>query len=199
MVTFTKRLTYKPTFKRYSIITLLHTKSLIKPKNQWIYAKNAFFAQLSLVQREHVNQNCMEIPREQFFSLAWLLAYVKLASLVSCVVNKPGVFLLNYNRPVMPVTTSYRSMYVKHHVKNEWKFSYFHTLFSLFSHTFYMHFTHIFHMHVKFCMVKYMWKGCEVMSTLSHIFSHTLHVGFHMGFHMYLILFELQNIENFTC
>ena len=97
MVTFTKRSTYKlPTFKRYSIIMLLHTKSLIKPKNQWIYAKNAFCAQLSLVLREHVNQNCMEIPREQFFSLAWLLAYMKSASLVSCVVNKPNMQLTNY-------------------------------------------------------------------------------------------------------
>ena len=94
---FTKRSTYKlPTFKRYSIIMLLHTKSLIKPKNQWIYAKNTFCAQLSLVLREHVNQNCMEIPREQFFSLAWLLAYMKSASLVSCVVNKPNMLLTNY-------------------------------------------------------------------------------------------------------
>ena len=43
-----------------------------------------------------MNQNCMEIPREQFFSLAWLLAYMKSASLVSCVVNKPNMLLTNY-------------------------------------------------------------------------------------------------------
>ena len=56
--------------------------------------------------------------------------------------------------------------------KNGWKFSNFHTLFTRFSHTFHMNFTHIFHMYVKFCIVKYMWKGRETMSTLSHIFSH---------------------------
>ena len=106
MVTFTKRSTYKlPTFKRYSIITLLHTKSLIKPKNQWIYAKNAFCAQLSLVLREHVKQNCMEIPREQLFSLAWLLAYMKSASLVSCVVNKPNMQLTNYANDFVNTTS----------------------------------------------------------------------------------------------
>ena len=38
----------------------------------------------------------MEIPHEQFFSLAWLLAYMKSASLVSCVVNKPNMQLTNY-------------------------------------------------------------------------------------------------------
>ena len=37
---------------------------MIKPKNQWIYAKNVFFVQLSLVLW---NQNCTEIPREQLF------------------------------------------------------------------------------------------------------------------------------------
>ena len=42
------------------------TKSLTKPINQWIYAKNAFCAQLLLVLRAHVNQNCTEIPHEQF-------------------------------------------------------------------------------------------------------------------------------------
>ena len=84
------------------------------------------------------------------------------------------------------VTFTTRSIYVKHHVKNVWKMSYFHTLFTRFSHTFHLHFTHIFHVHVKFCIVKYtsMWKGCEVTSSLSHIFSHTLHMGFHTGFHM---------------
>ena len=40
---------------------------MIKPKNLWIYAKNAFFVQLSLVLRKQVNQNCTEIPREQLF------------------------------------------------------------------------------------------------------------------------------------
>ena len=39
-----------------------HAKSVIKPKNQWIYAKNAFCVQLSLVPRKHVNQNCTEVP-----------------------------------------------------------------------------------------------------------------------------------------
>ena len=34
------------------------TKSAIKPKNQWIYAKNACCVQLSLVLRECVNHNC---------------------------------------------------------------------------------------------------------------------------------------------
>ena len=43
------------------------TKRVIKPQNQLIYAKNAFCVQLSLVLREHVNQNCTEILREQFF------------------------------------------------------------------------------------------------------------------------------------
>ena len=38
----------------------------------------------------------MEIPSEQFFSLAWLLAHMKSASLVSCVVNKPNMQLTNY-------------------------------------------------------------------------------------------------------
>ena len=37
---------------------------MIKPKNQWLYAKNAFFVELSLVFQ---NQNCTEIPREQLF------------------------------------------------------------------------------------------------------------------------------------
>ena len=40
---------------------------MIKPKNLWIYAKKAFFAQLSLVLRKQVIQNCTEIPREQLF------------------------------------------------------------------------------------------------------------------------------------
>ena len=40
---------------------------MIKPKNLWIYAKNAVFAQLTLVLRKQVNQNCTEIPREQLF------------------------------------------------------------------------------------------------------------------------------------
>ena len=40
---------------------------MIKPKNQWIYAKNAVFVQLSLVFRKQVNQNCTEIQREQLF------------------------------------------------------------------------------------------------------------------------------------
>ena len=39
---------------------------MIKPKNQWLYAKNAFFVELSLVFR---NQNCTEIPREQLLFL----------------------------------------------------------------------------------------------------------------------------------
>ena len=43
------------------------TKSVINPQNQLIYAKNAFCVQLSLVLREHVNQNYTEILREQFF------------------------------------------------------------------------------------------------------------------------------------
>ena len=48
--------------------------------------------------QEHVNQNCMEIPHEHFFSfsLAWLLlilAFTKSASLVSRVVNKPNTQL----------------------------------------------------------------------------------------------------------
>ena len=77
--------------------------------------------------------------------------------------------------------------------------SHFHTLFTCFSHTFHMHFTHTFHMHVKFCIVKYMRKGCEAMSSVSHIFLRTLHIGFHMGFDMYLILIEWQNIYNLTC
>ena len=34
------------------------TKRVINPQNQLIYAKNAFCVQLSLVLREHVNQNC---------------------------------------------------------------------------------------------------------------------------------------------
>ena len=34
------------------------TKRVINPQNQLIYAKNAFYVQLSLVLREHVNQNC---------------------------------------------------------------------------------------------------------------------------------------------
>ena len=40
---------------------------MIKPKNLWIYAKNAVFVQLTLVLRKQVNQNCTEIPREQLF------------------------------------------------------------------------------------------------------------------------------------
>ena len=40
---------------------------MIKPKNQWIYAKNAFFVQQSLVLRKQVNQNCTETPRKQLF------------------------------------------------------------------------------------------------------------------------------------
>ena len=40
---------------------------MIKPKNLWTYAKNAFFVQLTLVLRKQVNQNCTEIPREQLF------------------------------------------------------------------------------------------------------------------------------------
>ena len=40
---------------------------MIKPKNLWIYAKNACFVQLTLVLRKQVNQNCTEILREQLF------------------------------------------------------------------------------------------------------------------------------------
>ena len=100
---------------------------------------------------------------------------------------------LNSLRPLLHVpyfwsfqswTDTTSSMYMKQCVKNVWKMSYFHTFFTCFSHTFHMHFTHIFHMHVKFCIVKYVWKGCEAMSSLSHRFSHALHMGFHTGFHM---------------
>ena len=40
-------------------------KRVIKPKNQWIYAMDAFCEQLSLVLRKHVSQNCTELLREQ--------------------------------------------------------------------------------------------------------------------------------------
>ena len=48
--------------------TLCHhapTKSVIKPKNQWMQAKNECCVQLSLVLRERLNHNCTEIPCEQ--------------------------------------------------------------------------------------------------------------------------------------
>ena len=62
--------------------------------------------------------------------------------------------------------------------KNMWKMCYFHVCFTCFSPPFHMHFTSIFHMSVKFCIVKQVWKACEVMSTLSHIF----HIHFHSIF-----------------
>ena len=69
-----------------------------------------------------------------------------------------------------------------------WKMCENSPIFTLSSLTFHMHFTHIFRMHVKFCIVKYMWKGCEAVSSLSHTFSHTLHIEFHTGFHMYMLM-----------
>ena len=46
-----------------------------------------------------------------------------------------------------------RSMYVKHHVKNVWKMSYFHTLFTHFSHVFHTLFTCISHTHTHPCIL----------------------------------------------
>ena len=68
------------------IIRLLGSyKSVIKPKNQWIYAKNSCCVHLSLVLRERVNHNYMS----SCFALAWLLAFTKsFASLVSRIVNR---------------------------------------------------------------------------------------------------------------
>ena len=59
--------------------------------------------------------------------------------------------------------------------KNVWKLSNFHTLFTHFSQTFHMNFTHMFHTHVKFCIVKYMWKVCNMLLTckFTHIFTYT--------------------------
>ena len=48
------------------------TKRVIKAKNQFIYAKNAFCVQRSLVLREHVNQNCtarLKKNRYRFFPM----------------------------------------------------------------------------------------------------------------------------------
>ena len=48
------------------------TKRVINPQNQLIYAKNAFCVQLSLVLREHVNQNCtarLKKNRYRFFPM----------------------------------------------------------------------------------------------------------------------------------
>ena len=78
---------YKAIEKGTSIIIRLlgSYKSVIKPKNQWIYAKNSSCVHLSLVLRERVNHNYMS----SCFALAWLLAFTKsFASLVSRVVNR---------------------------------------------------------------------------------------------------------------
>ena len=45
------------------------TKSVIKPQNQFIYAKNACCVQLRLVLRERVNHNCTEILRDLLWNL----------------------------------------------------------------------------------------------------------------------------------
>ena len=45
------------------------TKSVIKPPNQFIYAKNACCVQLRLVLREGVNHNCTEILRDLLWNL----------------------------------------------------------------------------------------------------------------------------------
>ena len=60
------------------------TKSAIKPKNQWIYAKNACYVQLSLVLRECVNHNC---------TMAFSIYEVFLVAVLSRVVNKPNTQL----------------------------------------------------------------------------------------------------------
>ena len=67
--------------------------------------------------------------------------------------------------------------------KDVWKcviFTYVSHVFNHFSHV-HMYFTTIFHRCVKFCKVKHAWKGCEVMSTLSHKFSPAFHMQFYMS------------------
>ena len=78
-VTFTKQLSYKPTFKRHSIIIMLLPKA-------WIYLQNACCIQLNLVFRERVNHNCMEIPCEQ-----WILSCMafRVYEVVRSIINKP--------------------------------------------------------------------------------------------------------------
>ena len=82
-------------------------------------------------------------------------------------------------------THTTRSMYVKNHVKKCVNNVCFSHLFHMFFTTFHMNFTLIFHTCVKNYIVKHVWKGCEVMSTLSHTFSPAFH---HMVLH-----------TNFTC
>ena len=59
------------------------TKRVIKAKNQFIYAKNAFCVQRSLVLREHVNQNCTarlkknRYRRENFFIFCFKVMMIK--------------------------------------------------------------------------------------------------------------------------
>ena len=78
--------------------------------------------------------------------------------------------LLHYSLPLPSVTSTTRSMYVKHHVKNVWKMSYFHTLFTCFSHIFHTLFTCISHIHywMKTCenAVKNMWNTLWQENTL---------------------------------
>ena len=63
-VTFTKRQSYKPTFKVHRIIMYLnHASTVVNTQNQcqiWIYLKNTCCVQLNIVLQDRVNLNCTE-------------------------------------------------------------------------------------------------------------------------------------------
>ena len=77
--------------------------------------------------------------------------------------------------PARGVSCTTRSMYVKHHVKNVWKMSYFHTLFMFFT-----HFSHAFHTRIAHACeilhseiyVKRVWSD---VNNFTHIFTYTSH------------------------
>ena len=70
------------------------TKRVIKAKNQFIYAKNAFCVQRSLVLREHVNQNCTARLKKNRYRRENLFIFCFKVMMIKC----QHVFMLTDSR-----------------------------------------------------------------------------------------------------